>query len=168
MLQNTKIVIQSHTVLDRRQVRRQFYTVEMEQNEQTLNYVDRVQHFASSLKSMGFENDSKEPAMGTLKGLLAEYEKIVKTLDAFEDNKDLFTFDLNKSRLWKEGNKKKLKYRNTSKIALATVPRAQQLGCKTLFCLRRKQRGHHETARCDNYPSLHPCITSTIGSRNQN
>lgn len=69
MLGNIKIVFRRHIVLIKLQRRREFYTVEMNQNVKTLSYINQAQHHRFVLKSMEVDIDSKEMAVAILNGL---------------------------------------------------------------------------------------------------
>lgn len=117
---------------------------------------------------MGVEIYSKETAMVILNGISAEYESLLSTMDAIEDDGDLFTFDLIKRRLLQGKQRKKLTNGNTSESALITASQTQHFNRAPLFCLHCKQRGHCESACCDKYPSLRPSHNSTTAPKTQN
>ena len=69
MWQTLLDVFQCHTLLNKLVARRKFYKVTMQEDEKVLTYVNRVQHLAYILESMGLEIDDKEMGMAVLNGL---------------------------------------------------------------------------------------------------
>lgn len=168
MLQNIKNVFQRHTLLNKLRARRQFYTVEMKQNEKMLTYINRVQHCGSVLKSMEVDIDSKEIAIAILNGLPSEYESLITTLDALEDDKNLFTLELIKSRLLQEEKRKEMGNGNNSEAVLIASSRVQQFNRAPIICSHCKRRGHRESTCWDKFPSLRPSSNSSFAPKSQN
>lgn len=95
-------VFESHTLLNKLNARRNFYTATMLNQEKMLSYINRVRQLAAVLKTMGVDVDDKEIAMAVLNGLPEKYETLVTALDAIGDADVTFTLDIVKSRLLQE------------------------------------------------------------------
>ena len=95
-------VFERHTLLNKLSTRRRFYTVTMSNDEKVLTNPNRVKQLAATLKSMGVEIDDQEIAMAALNGLPSTYESLLVALDALGNEERVFTFDLVKSRLFQE------------------------------------------------------------------
>ena len=136
-------VFQRHTLLNKLAARRKFYTVTMEEGEKVLTYVNRVQHLASILKSMGVEIDEKEMGMAVLNGLPARYDSLIVALDALGNEDKIFTLDFVKSRLLQEEQRSHMRDLNEvtkANAALVNQPRSQ--GRPIYQCTNCGRNGH--------------------------
>ena len=102
MWQTIMDVFQRHTLLNKLAARRNFYTATMKGGEKALTFINRVQHLASILKSMGVDVDDQEIAMAVLNGLPPRYDSLIVALDALGNEDKIFTLDFVKSRLLQE------------------------------------------------------------------
>jgi len=97
-----KDVFERHTLLNKLNAIRNFYTVSMQKDEKMLKYLNRVTQLASTLKSMDVTIQDEELAMSTLCGLPPAYEHLIVALDALGNDSRTFTFEFVKSRLIQE------------------------------------------------------------------
>jgi gag-polypeptide of LTR copia-type len=93
-------VFQRCSLLNKLAVRRRFYTVSMEEDENMLGYINRVRHIADELKSMDCVVGDEEVVMAILNGLPSEYDHLIVALDAMGgDGETKLRLDVTKSRL---------------------------------------------------------------------
>ena len=136
-------VFQRHTLLNKLAARRQFYTVSMEEGEKVLTYVNRVQHLASILKSMGVEVDDKEMGMAVLNGLPPRYDSLIVALDALGNEDKIFTLDFVKSRLLQEEQRSNMRdLDEVTKTNAALVNQPRNYGRPIYQCTNCGRNGH--------------------------
>lgn len=87
----------------------------------------------------------------------AEYESLKPTLDALNDNKNLFTLELFNSRLLQEEQKgKKFDLEILRKPPWSQLHAIINLIARPYFCAHCKRQDHRESTSWDKYPSLQP------------
>ncbi len=95
-------VFERHTLLNKLSARKKFYTAAMNSGESILQFCNRINHLAASLKSMNVQISESEKAMALLNGLPEEYNALITALDAVDEREGELDFDFIKSRVMQE------------------------------------------------------------------
>ena len=143
-------VFQRHTLLNKLAARRNFYTATMKEGEKALLFINRVQHLASILKSMGVDVDDQETAMAVLNGLPPRYDSLIVALDALGNEDRLFTLDFVKSRLLQEEQRSNMReLEEVSRPNAALFNRSQNIGkTRSSYHCTNCGRNGHTAQRC--------------------
>ena len=94
-------IFQRRTLLNKLRARRNFYSVQMEEGERVLTYINRVRQLAFDLKSMDVDVKDEDIAMSVLCGLPDRFEHLIVAIDTVTDETNL-TLEFVKSRLLQE------------------------------------------------------------------
>ena len=132
-------IFQRRTLLNKLRARRNFYSVQMQDDERVLPYINRVRQLASDLRSMDVNVEDEDIAMSVLCGLPDRFEHLIVAIDTVTNDTDL-TLDFVKSRLLQEEQRMNDRGNGAKKpdAALMTNNRNDR---KCTYC---KKKGHTE------------------------
>ena len=132
-------IFQRRTLLNKLRARRNFYSVQMEDDERILTYINRVRQLASDLKSMDVDVRDEDIAMSVLCGLPDRFEHLIVAIDTVTDETNL-TLEFVKSRLLQEEQRMNDRNGGTKKPDAALVTNHRN----TRKCSYCNKKGHTE------------------------
>lgn len=80
-------------------VRKKFYTATKKEDETVLQFANRIDKLAESMKSMAIDVPEYEQSMAFLNGLPQEYHALISALDTLAEDGTQLKWDLVKSRV---------------------------------------------------------------------
>lgn len=110
-------IFERHTLLNKLNARRKFYTATMSEDESVLSFITRIKHLASTLKGMNVSIDDAEMAMAVLNGLPDRFDSLICALDALGNDDESFSLDFVKKRVLQE--EQRMKTRTDGVVAKA-------------------------------------------------
>ena len=100
-------IFEKHTLLNKLNARRKFFTAQMDDGEKVIAFAARVRQLAETLKSMKVQITTQDMAMTFLSGLPERFDSLISALDALavddhDDENKNFTFEFVVSRCEQE------------------------------------------------------------------
>ena len=132
-------VFQRKTLLNRINARRSFYTAKMRDDEKMLQFINRVRHLASDLKSMDAVVEEEDIAMAILCGLPERFEHLIVAIDTTIGDRPL-SFEFVKSRLLQE--EQRMSDRATSEAQAESALFTRRGNSRFVTCWYCNERGH--------------------------